>query len=113
MFVEHFNVPVGRCGLVAPQAFSPHDRDLYPRKSTLGWAAVWCDPRIVATGADTWVVWVGFDAGFARVGAVPPEGLFQDVVMDGLAQVLAYWIFGGDQLVQGLQRVRNHVWVLW
>ncbi len=113
LFVEHFNVPIGGCGLVTPQVLSPHNCDLYSRKSTLRWAAVWCDPRIVATSAGTWVVWVGFDAIFTRVGAVPPEGLFQDVVTDGVAQVLAHGIFGGDQLMQGLQRVRKHVWVLW
>lgn len=99
MFVEHFNVPICRCGLVTPQTFSLHDCDLDPSKSTLGWAAIWCDPWIVATSAGTWIVWVGFDAVVARVCAVPPEGLFQNVVMDGLAQVLAHWIFGGDQLM--------------
>lgn len=64
------------------------------------------------TSANTWIVLVGFDTIFARVGAVPPEGLFQNVVMDGLAQVLAHWIFGGDKLMKRLQRVRNHIWVL-
>lgn len=52
------------------------------------------------TSADTWIFWVGFDTIFARVGAVPPEGLFQNVVTDGLAQVFAHWFFAGDQLVK-------------
>lgn len=63
------------------------------------------------TRADTGIFQVGFNAGLARFRAVPPKGLFEDVVMDGFAQVLAHWVFGGDQLVQGLQRIRNHVGV--
>lgn len=63
------------------------------------------------TRADTGIFEIGFNARLARFRAVPPKGFFEDVVMDGLAQVLAHWKFGGDQLVQGLQRVRNHIGV--